>query len=116
MVYKIKYLDNGSIDKFKAHLVAKGYNQIEGLDYFDTYSPVSKLTTVITIIVLASCMHWHLHQLDVNNSLLHGDIKEDVYILIPPGVSTTKPNQVYMLVNSLDGLKQASMRWYERLT
>lgn len=115
-VYKIKYLANGSIDRFIAWLVVKGYNQIEGLDYFDTYSPVAKLTTVMTIIALPSCMCWHLHQLDVNNAFLHGDIQEDVYMVIPLSVSTSKPNQVCKLVKSLYGIKQASMRWYERLT
>lgn len=91
------------------------YNQIEGINYFDTYSLVSKLTTVRTIITLASYMHWHLHQLDENNVFLHGDIQKDVYMLIPSGVSTIKSNQVCNLVKSFYGLKQASRRWYERL-
>lgn len=75
-------------------------------DYLETYSLVAKLTTVRTIIALASCMH----------ALLHGDIHEDVYMLSPLGATTTKPNQVYKLVKSIYMLKQASIIWYERLT
>ena len=115
-VYKVKHNVDGSIERYKAHLVAKGYNQIEGLNYFDTFSAVAKVIIVRLVIVLASINHWFLHQLDVSNAFLHGDRHEDVYMTIPPGVSTSKPNQVYKLPKSLYGLKQASMKWYEKLT
>lgn len=80
------YHTNGSIERYKAHLVAQGHTQFEGIDYFNTFSLVVKLTTVRSILVLASIQGWFLEQLDVNNAFLHGDLHEEVFITIPKGL------------------------------
>jgi len=104
-IYKIKHNADGSVERYKTRLMVKGYTQIEGLDYFDTYSPVAKLTIVRVVIALASINHRHLHQLDVNNAFLHGELQEDVSMLIPLGVPQPHPNQVCKLHKPLYRLK-----------
>ncbi len=114
-VYKVKHNANGSVIRYKARLVAKGYAQTYGIDYEETYSPVAKMTTVRAIIVMAATKGWSLHQMDVKNSFLHGDLRE-VYMEQPPGyVDQIRPNLVCRLKKTLYGLKQTPRAWSDNI-
>ncbi|GKD06704.1 retrovirus-related pol polyprotein from transposon TNT 1-94 [Tanacetum coccineum] len=97
-VFKIKYKANGTLDKYKARLVERGYNQKEWHDYKHTFSSVVKLEIIRVIIALATAKDWQLHQLDVNNAFLHGYLDEEIYMLPPEGYNKAKPGQVCKLL------------------
>jgi len=99
------YNADGSVSRYKVRLVAKGYAQAYDIDYEKTYSIVAKMTTIKKIIAMAVVKGWSLHQMDVKNVFLHGDLQE-VYMEQPPGyVDQTRPNLVYRLKKTLYGLK-----------
>ena len=114
-IFKRKLKADGSVDKYKARLVAKGYRQKEGLDYFDTYSPVSRITSIRMLIAIASLNNMEIHQMDVKTAFLNGELDEEIYMEQPEGfVVQGQENKVCKLVKSLYGLKQAPKQWHEK--
>ena len=74
----MKYRPDGSVDRYKARLVAKRYTQTYGMDYFETFLPVARLNSIRILFFVAVNMEWPLFQLDVKNAFLYGDLKEQV--------------------------------------
>jgi hypothetical protein len=107
-VYKTKFHADGSIERLKVRLVAKGFLQQARIDYTETFSPVAKLVIVKNLLSVTTIKGWSLLQFDVNNTFLHDDLDEEIYIRKPPSYSVGGPNQVCKLLKSLYGLKQAS--------
>jgi histone deacetylase 1/2 len=116
-VYRIKKNANGTIDRYKSLLVAKGFKQRYGIDYEDTFSTVVKAATIRLVLALAVCQGWSLRQLDVKNAFLHGVLEEEVYMKQPPGFEdSTYPQHICRLDKALYGLKQAPRAWFSRLS
>jgi hypothetical protein len=106
--FKKNFRPDGTIDKYKARLVAKGYTQKEGKYFFDTYSPVARLTTIRVLLSLAASHGLLVHQMDVKIAFLNGELEEEIYMIQPGGyVVKCQEDKVCKLVKSLYGLKQA---------
>ena len=115
--YRIKHRVDGSIERYKACLVARGFTQQEGIDYFETFSPVIKQVTVRLVFSIAVSRDWKIHQLDIYNAFLNGILDEEVYMKQPSGfVDSALPSHMCRLHKSLYGLKQALWVWYSRLS
>lgn len=114
-LFRHKLNSDGTLARYKARWVVRGFSQQPGLDYDETFSLVVKPTTIRTVLSLAVAANWPIHQLDVKNAFLHGTINETVYCQQPPGfVDTSRPNYVCRLNKALYGLKQAPRAWYSR--
>ena len=112
-IFKTKRNSKGDVERYKAHLVAKGYTQKEGIDYKETFSPVSSKDSFRTIMALVAHFDLELHQMDVKTAFLNGDIDEIIYMVKPENfVSGDTKRMVCKLQKSIYGLKQASRQWY----
>jgi hypothetical protein len=113
-VFRNKQTEHGVVTRNKARLVVKGYSQVEGLDFDETYAPVARLESICILFAYATYHGFKLYQIDVKSAFLNGPIKEEVYAEQPPGFKDSEyPNHVYKLSKALYGLKQAPRTWYE---
>nr|GEY93427.1 putative reverse transcriptase, RNA-dependent DNA polymerase, Gag-polypeptide of LTR copia-type [Tanacetum cinerariifolium] len=105
--FKIKYKLDGEIKRYKTRLVAKHFNQREGIDFDETFSYVVKIVTVMCLINLVVQNGWTFYQMDVNNAFLYGDLNETMYISLPPSYSPLNETRVCKLNKLVYGLKHA---------
>jgi hypothetical protein len=116
-IFRHKHNSDGTLARYKARWVVRGFNQEHGVDYDETFSPVVKPATIRTVLSMATSSSWPIHQLDVKNAFLHGNLSETVYCSQPAGfVNSSFPNHVCKLNKSLYGLKQAPRTWFFRFT
>src|SRR5713226_8225588 len=113
-IYKIKHAADGSIEKYKARFVVRGFSQKEGIDYEETFAPVARYTSIISVLALAAVMKWKIHQMDVKTAFLNGVVEEEVYVEQPLGFEThDRESHVCRLKKSMYGLKQEPNTWYK---
>jgi hypothetical protein len=108
-VSKNKQREDGEVVRNKAHLVAQGFSQVEGLDFGETFAPIAHLKAIRILLAFATSKGFKLYQMDVKNAFLNGVIQEEVFVRQPLRFENPKyPNRVYKLSKALYGLKQVS--------
>jgi hypothetical protein len=117
-VFRVKKDAAGKIVRYKARLVAQGFSQVPGVDYFDTFAPVARLSSIRAVLAIAAIEDFEIHQIDIKGAYLNGILtpNEVIYMKQPPGYPlSNSPGKVCRLRKTLYGLKQSGRRWYQRL-
>jgi hypothetical protein len=115
-VFKVKRNPHGSVERYNARLVAKGYAQRPGVDFDETFAPTTKWAALRTILALAGVEDWELESVDIRNAYFNGELNDaDVYMEQPEGFADRDPSWVACLLKGLYGLKQGGRKWFERL-
>lgn len=119
VIFKAKRDETGSIYRYKARLVAQGFKQVPGRDYMDTYAPVSSLSSIRTVLALATAHDWDLFNMDVDTAFLNSPVDEELYVRLPTGhgqgVGPSGREYVLRLLKSIYGLKQSPRNWHALL-
>ena len=114
-IYKIKTHSDGSIEHYKARLVAKCFTQEYGIDYEETFAPVARISSVRALLAVAAACKWDFFQMDVKNAFFNGELSEEVYMQPPPDLSV-ESNKVCHLRRALYGLKQTPRAWFAKFS
>jgi hypothetical protein len=113
-VFKVKHTADGSVERFKARLVAQGYSQSQGVDYQEIFSPVVRYTSIRSLLAVANICDWEISQMDVKTAFLQGELDEVIVMKQPEGyVDQERPDHVCKLNRSIYGLKQAACTMLE---
>jgi hypothetical protein len=103
---------DGNVTVYKSRLVTKGFQQIQGVDYDETFSPVVMLKSIRILLAIVAYFDYNIWQMDVKTAFLNGNIEEELYMVQPEGfVDPKNDNKVCKLQRSIYGLKQASQSW-----
>ena len=115
-VMRVKTDASGNLDKFKARVVAKGFRQVEGVDYEETVAPTVRFESVRALVALAAGIGWHLDQMDVTTAFLYAEPEEETFVEIPEGVAEVGEGDiVWRLSKCLYGLKQSPRMWNQTI-
>jgi hypothetical protein len=115
-IFSVKYDNLGNITRYKARLVGRGYTQVEGIDYFDTFADVVHYDTLKTMLAIAAARNRRLFHLDFTAAYLNAPMEEDIYIEVPYGYKPTMEGDVVLkLAKSLYGFKQSGRNWRRHL-
>jgi hypothetical protein len=109
-VFKVKRLPNGRIDRYKVRLVARGFSQQYGIDYYEIFAPVVRIESLRILLAIAVREDLKVHQMDVVTAYLAGELEEEIYMEPPAGLSNSA-QKVYKLRKGLYGLKQSARVW-----
>jgi hypothetical protein len=116
VVMKTKRDGNGKLDKRKARITAQGFSQVHGVDYFDTFSPVARITAFRFFISMCAILDLNVRYFDVSSAFLYPELEETIYMKAPPLKATDKPGTEFVrLIRAIYGLKQSSRCWYEEV-
>jgi len=107
IVFHEKRDGHGNLIKFKARIVAKGFSQIPGEDFTDTFSSVTKFSTLWIFLAYVAYLDWDLHHVDIVAAYLHGPLDEEIYMTIPEDIKNSGSGHYWKLKKALYGLKQA---------
>ena len=106
-MFKVKYYSDGSFNKFKARLVARGFSQVQGVDFEQTFAPTVKFDSLRLFLAIVAVRNIECYQMDVNNAFTESVLKEKIFIAAPGGVDCPR-GKVLRVLLSLYSLKQAA--------